>query len=258
MPRATCAQNVPSLCSQGVARLASADQRLPECFSHFAAPGGHLLWPGLCRALESGAGSPLTSISEQPYPGAMDAPIITQGMGSPVSRGAWRREKPLLPRAEGEGQAPRSWACQSRRSFGRPQPARLCGWSGGRPLRVRRQGLGLQPDLGGCTEGTGSCPPGLGHCGPRHGRPCGEQMERPGRHPRSDDGGRCWTQAGHSERCTRPILDSGPVNTWRSQSCCPVVTGGAKKACQEGRGQHALAISVPFPLPQLWLPGHAP
>lgn len=57
-----------------------------------------------------------------------------------------------------------SWACQSRRSFRRQQPAKSAG--GRRQARGSdSRALGLQPDLGGGTEGTGSCLPGLGHCG---------------------------------------------------------------------------------------------
>lgn len=43
--------------------------------------------------------------------------------------------------------------------------SQVCGWSGGRPWGSGGRALGLQPDLGGGTEGAGSCLPGLGHCG---------------------------------------------------------------------------------------------
>lgn len=142
MPRATCLQSVPSLCSEGVARLASADQRLPECFGHFANPQ----WapPVASPVMGTGKQGWLTLNLHFSTAVSRSSGCTRKQPRAWALQYLWGLEKGEALAARGGGRRPalRSWACQSRRSFRRPQPARLCGWPGGRPLRVRQQGLG--------------------------------------------------------------------------------------------------------------------
>ena len=98
-----------------------------------------------------------------------------------------------------------------------------------RALEVAFQGLG--------TVGPGMAVP----VGPGMAVPVGNRWKGQAVIPRVMTEAAAGHKVGHSERCMHPFLDSGPVNTWRSQRLLPCLHGWSQEGVP-GRRRAASAL----------------